>query len=553
MEQEAVVPGGIPWWIQSGPAAAISESEGSHWLVTKGTAKVQQPIVGYAPLIDQFLLRGQVRGRGRITLIDGEGRRASLAVGAHGEIRGFEWNAEQIAEAMGNTPMPRLNLQLEADGEQAEWTAIEALVAFPFPTEEALRVEVVARLHDTLDPWIERGVDRVGPRETGLFSTLFDAITGEVITTYESGSHPVADSLLDAVQFERDPLWVEALENYTRDYLSLCFHPDTALPQLWDPKQDVALDRSFHQIHVALRFLLNVHERGPLEHRATAMELAERLAQSVLDSGILPDGNVAAMYRPFDGASSNETPPLRRLDMPAQLTRLAALNGDERLLNASRGAVATLLYTHYWPGSWNRIDPGFDDDFGHYAARAEVMAASFPDEELFRRVVDSGWDRFSVLWRQSLKFGGSMAADQVRCWKLLLAYSALRPEIRPELGQLLEGAVHSHLRGEQYGNGAWGDVTYYGFQPSVDLQVGDLPGTPTNLLEGIALCYGTGLGPQDEDTRALFAAVLRSSMTTYGRKYGLLSTMREIDGPNHAGGSVRIAPALTLMLEKLSR
>ena len=103
-----------------------------------------------------------------------------------------------------------------------------------------------------------------------------------------------------------------------------------------------------------------------------------------------------------------------------------------------------------------------------------------------------------------------------------------------------------------YGNGAWGDSTYYNWQPAVDLQVGDFSGTPTNLLQGIANVYGSGLGPSDEELRAIFTAVLRSSVATYGREFGLLSTMREVDGPNHAGGSLRIGPALTVMLGKLS-
>jgi hypothetical protein len=380
---------------------------------------------------------------------------------------------------------------------------------------------------------------------------IFDAVTGERTKTQEAGYHPLIETLFDAVRHEPDPLWVAALERYIEDFLTLLIHPQTGLPRMWNCEQDVPLDERFLEIHAAFRFLLDIAERGPAAFRARALAAAEKLAESALASGVLPDGNVAPLYRPSDGASSNEARVLRRLDVPLQMTRLAALNGDARLLEAARDAVATLLYMHYWPGSWNRIDPGFDDDFGHYAARAAAMAQSFPEEVLFRRVVDSGWERYRELWPQALRFGGSMAADQVRCWKLLLEYSDLRPQMRPELGELLVEAVHSHLRGQQYGNGAWGDVTYYGYQPVVDLQVGDLPGTPSNLLEGLATIYGSGLGPSEEELRALFTAVLRSSVETYGREFGLLSTMRESDGRNDAGGSLRIGPALTLMLAQL--
>lgn len=544
--------GVIPWWIHESPGASVAVVEQDAWLLTEGKARVVQPIPAFAPLVEQLVIRGQVRGLGRVTLIDGEGKQVFLDVGQKETLTTFEWTGAQVASALGGAPMPRLNLALEAREGTAVWSAMEVLAAFPLPTEEALREEVVAALHYTLDPWIERGVDTVGERETGLYTNLFDAITGESIVRYEAGFHPMAENLLDAIEHEPDPRWVAALDSYIRDHFELCIHPDTGMPRLWNAEKDVPLNSTYLEIHAALHFLLDLVERGPLEHREQALAIAVRIGDTVLGSGILPDGNIAALYRPRDAKASNETRPIRRLYMPAELTRLARMTGNDKLLSVSRDAVATLLYTHYWPGSWNRIDPGFDDDFGHYAGRVGVMVASFPEEPLFRRLIDTGWDRYRVLWPQALGLGGSMAADQVRCWKLLLAYSEVRPDIRPELDGLLAGALHGHLRGQQYGNGAWGDVTYMGHQPKVDLQVGDLPGTPTNLLEGIAMIYGTGLGPSDEDLRALFTGVLRSSMTTYGREYGLLSGMREVDGPNHAGGSVRINPALTLMLAKLS-
>lgn len=544
--------GVIPWWIHEAPGAYVVAADEDAWLLTEGEARVVQPVPAFAPLVEQLVVRGHVRGLGRVILIDGQGQEVFLDVGQEGIEVPFEWTGSQVALALGEAPTPRLNLALEARGETAVWSELEVLAAFPLPTEEALREEVVAALHYTLDPWIERGVDTVGERKTGLYSNLFDAITGESIVHYEAGFHPLAESLLDAIEHEPDPRWVTALDNYIRDHFELCIHPDTGMPRLFDTVKDVPLNSSFLEVHASLHFLLDLHERGPLEHRAQALAIAVRIGEAVLGSGILPDGNIAALYRPRDAAASNETRPIRRLSMPAELTRLAKITGNDQLLSVSRDAVATLLYTHYWPGSWNRIDPGFDDDFGHYAGRVGVMVANFPEEPLFRRLIDTGWDRYRVLWPQALGLGGSMAADQVRCWKLLLAYSAVRPDIRPELDVLLASALHGHLRGQQYDNGAWGDVTYNSFQPKVDLQVGDLPGTPTNLLEGIAMIYRTGLGPSDEDLRALFTGVLRSSMTTYGREYGLLSGMREVDGPNHAGGSVRINPALTLMLAKLS-
>ena len=552
-QERAVVAGGIPWWIQEVGTSRLQELEGDTWLVTSGEAIAQQPVPAYAPTTTGILVRGRVQGEGVVRLLDGLGRSAALDVGQTGTASTFEWSGEEITKAMGAAPMPRLELELSAqDGGSAAWTDLEVLVPLPCPDEEALRAEILERLHLCLDPWLERAIDNLGPRATGLVGTFFDAITGEILANHPAGSHPLIDILHDAIQAEPDPRWVAAVEAYTRDSLELLMHPETGIPRKWNVVEDRPLNDRFHQIYLDLSFLIDVAEEGPEGYREAALAAAEKLAESVLASGVLPDGNVASLYRPSDGASSNETRPIRRFDMPAQLTRLAQLNGDQRLVEAARDAVATMLYTHYWPGSWNRIDPGFDDDYGHYGARAATMARCFPEEALFRRVVDGGWDRFRVIWPQALRYGGSMAADQVRCWKLLIEYSELRPDIREELAACLDDAVHSHLRGQQYNNGAWGDVTYFGYQPAVDLQVGDLPGTPTNLLEGLAIVYDSGLGPSNEELRALFTAVLRSSVNTYWREYGFLSTVREVEGSNHAGGSIRIGAALTTMLKKLS-
>ncbi len=548
-----VAPGAIPWWSLAGEASLQSLGDET-WLLLRDGARATQPVPAHAPTVDELVVSGRVRGPGLVTLVDGLGRRTEREVGAAGgEEVAFELRGAELTRADGAPPLPRFTLELAARGGAAAFTDLRARVVLPCPDEAALRAEVVADLHRTLDPWIERALDTHGPRETGLVASLFDAVTGETITTHAAGMHPLMELLLEAVRHEPDPLWSATLERFVGDYLELCLHPDTGLPRLWDPVRDRPLDERHQEIHLAFGFLLDVADHGPEVHREAALAAARRIGASVLEHGLLPDGNVAALYRPRDGAASNEVRPLRRLDVPSRLVRLAALDGDERLLEAARDAVWTVLYTHYWPGTWDRIDPGFDDDFGHYAERSVQMARAFPEEPLFRELVDSGWAKFEVLWPQALRFGGSMAADQVRCWKLLVEYAEVRADLRPALDRVLPEALHSHLDGQQYGNGAWGDVTYYQWQPAVDLQVGDYSGTPSNLLQGIANLYGTGLGPDDAELRAWFTAVTRSTFATYEREYGLLSTMRELDGANHAGGSLRIGPALTVLLGRLSR
>jgi len=546
-----VVPGAIPWWLQKERCGTL-ELDGKNWMVTRDEAVGHQPIPAYAPLVEGMVVRGTMRGTGRVAIVDGRGQRAVLDLGPVQETS-FEWTGTEIAEAMGATPIPRLSFELSArEGKAAAWTDLEVLVPLPCPSEEALREEILELMHRILDPWLERSLDDLGPEQTGLVCAFFDAITGERLRVHEAGYHPLMRTLFDAIEHEPDPRWVETVEHYIENTLTLLIHPETHLPRMWNPRADEPLDDLEIEIHVYMRFLLDAAERGPEAYRARCLAAAERMAETILAHGVLPDGDVAASYHPGKGKGNNSTRGIRRFDVPVQLTRLAKLNGDERLLEVSRDAVATMLYTHYWPGDWRKIDPGFDDDFGHYGDRAATMSACFPEEKLFRRVVDSAWDKFRVVWPQAIRFGGSMAADQVRGWKILSEYSALRPDIREELDGILEEAVHCQLRGQQYGSGAWGDVTYYGFQPAVDLQVGDLPGTPSNLLQGIAAIYGTGLGPSDEELRAIFTAVLRSSEETYAREYGFLSGMREAAGANDAGGSLRLGPALTLMLEELS-
>ena len=147
-----------------------------------------------------------------------------------------------------------------------------------------------------------------------------------------------------------------------------------------------------------------------------------------------------------------------------------------------------------------------------------------------------------------------MAADQVRCWRVVADAAELEhfdAGRRAELVRLLRAAVRSHFKGEQYGNGAWGDVTVFGFEPKDNLQVGDLPGLPQNLLQGIAFLYDATLTNDLDDLRAMYAAVFESSLTAYGRPFGVLATRRELQGQNLCNGSLRFAVGLVEMLRRL--
>jgi hypothetical protein len=242
---------------------------------------------------------------------------------------------------------------------------------------------------------------------------------------------------------------------------------------------------------------------------------------------------------------------LRRLDVPLQLMRLSKLAGEERFALAAREPLVTLEFTNYWHGTWDEIDPGFDDNFGHYGARAVRALLAVPSEPYYRRFALEGWKRYGPLWPDAMRFGGNVAADQVRCWKLAVDIARVEPSLKTAIGPLLRTAARSHFKGEQYGNGAWGDVTVFDYGPK-ELQVGDFPGTPQNLLTGLATIYVDELGLRTDEIRAMYTAVMRSTMTQYRKPYGYLLA-RETAGSNTAYGSMRVLTGLVEMLSALAR
>ena len=79
---------------------------------------------------------------------------------------------------------------------------------------------------------------------------------------------------------------------------------------------------------------------------------------------------------------------------------------------------------------------------------------------------------------------------------------------------------------------------------------------PQNLLLGLAIASDAELaatkgGPDVDELRAMFTAVLRSSRETYRQPYGYLPTRRKVAGNNLSAGSLRLAVGLVAMLKKL--
>lgn len=560
----------LAWWRSNHGALTVEAREGrAPALVLRGSQTASQPIAAFAPLAGELVMRGRVRGAGVVTLVDGRGVRARVTPAAQDRsvppsvtgdpdaATAFELPFDAFVRAAGEPLVPRFVLELSTDGE-ARFEELEVLVAFPLPSRDALRTEVIARTREIVDTWLERGADREGPRETAFLPHLFDALTGERLQTYPAGLHPLFEELLRIAPLELEPRWALALERYVEDFLALAIDPGSGLPRTWDTLRDEPAHGSF-EIAAPLRFLIDASERGPDATRERCAQAALRIGGWILTKGVMPDGSIAPVYDSRDGEPSTQAQPLRRLDLAAQLARLAALgrtgrpaSGHRSFEDVAHTALLALEFTHDWPGTFDAIDPGFDDDFGHYGARAVVMCRALPAFALARDFARSGFERYAPLWRDGARHGGSMAADQVRCWDTLLDFAEIEPRVAAELPALLDAAVRAHLAGEQYGGGAWGDVTYSGFDPRVDIAVGDLPGAPANLLRGLALAMGRTSTLGEDDVRALFTGVLRSTVETYRRPFGYLRTQRPSADRNDAYASLRVLPALTTMLVRLS-
>jgi hypothetical protein len=541
---EEQAPQGVPWWRTSRGAAQLASDAGANCLVTRAGEFAEQPIAAYAPLSAQLVIEGEVRGDGLLTLSDGS--RAEVRT----ELKGTGWRPFVVRDT--KLAQPRFTLRLEALGQdEARWRKLHARVALPCPDEAALREEIRRCLEQIVAPWLERCLDAQGPRKTALLTHVPDAVSGAALETIPGGFHPFWEQLWNAARALDEPRWLAAFESYAGDYLELCFDPATGLPRLWDGERDVPLPESSVEIALPLGFLIDLADHGPEKLRARARAAALKIGETVLAQGVMPDGSISAKYFPASAKTDPGVVSLRRFDVAAQLARLTALSGDARFLRASGEALAAFEFTQAWAGEWSRIDPSFDDDFGHYGARAVTIAGAAPSDALFRRFALEGFAHFEPLWRDALRLGGNVAADQVRCWVLLADLARLDEQAGARIRPLLSAAVRSHFKGEQYEDGAWGDVTIFGFDPNPNLQVGDYPGAPQNLLHGLAALYRKDLGLRTDEQRALYTAVLRSSIRAYLEPHGFLMTRKRSSGSNRADGTLRMMLGLSKMLAAL--
>lgn len=562
----------IPWWRSSRGMAQLVELDSSlaprvtprdpfkerafaFAAQTKGAEFVEQPVAAFAPYARSLVVRGKVRGQGRVLVSDGNAKVAQFDVGPAPDWQSFEIRGDAIAAQYGQEPMPRFVVRFEGARADATalWRELSASVELPCPSEAALREELHGLLTWIFRENIERGIDSVGPVKSGYWTHDFDAITGERISTLEvSAFFSLFDHLRIAVQAGGDAEWGAALDTFANHLFTQGLHPDTGLPRMWDCTRDVARDDVPLEIGLTLGFLIDLAEGGSERWSTQARAAALKIGETILAHGLLPDGGIAASYYPATGAVNPNVGQLRRLDVLAQVARLSALTRDPRYAAAVREALAAFEYTQLWSGSWQQIDPAFDDEFGHYGARAITSWKAVPTEPLFKSLALGGWHHFAPLWRDAVRLGGNCAADQVRCWVMLLDVAELEPKEAPQILELVRAAVRGHFKGEQSGTGAWADLTVidYDTQTTFAKKVGDYPGAPQNLLHGLAAVYEKSAGLRTDETRALYTTVLRSSVAAYKRTHGFLIE-GEVDGPNTAKGSLRLLLGIVKMYAKL--
>jgi hypothetical protein len=456
----------------------------------------------------------------------------------------------------------RLEVELRGGAGGARWDDLEFRVPLPAPTEAELADELLGEIERIVSLTEQHGLDRAGPRETTFVVQDYDVVTGAglgEVALRPGGVGVFYEALLDLSALEltaaRAPelaARVDALlAAHTTEFLELSFHSETHLPRLFDPLTDKPLDDKPIEAARFLASLIDLAERGPTSERAAALAAAEAFGEAVLAGGVLPNGEVASRYRAATGVGDSLVPSIRKLDMPAELVRLGALTGDTRYADAALEALSEFEFLHMWSGAWDAIDPGLDDFYGHFGRRSVTMARAMPGQPVFPRLALGGLDFFGPLWQRTLQHGAFVAADEVRGWLGFEGVAELFPERAAEVSRLISSAVRAHFKGELDNGGRWVDVSHNLWEPRFGLEVGDVPGVPVNLLRGLAVAGAPELGLDRAFMRSAYAAVLRTTLVTYGRPFGLLASRIEARGANPSGSDLRLLPVLVSMLAEL--
>lgn len=538
---------GIAWWRSAGGKALTRavEAPGTDGRVLQlaPNTTIEQVLVASPEALARGVLEVRSLGALRMTLTDADGARIERF------LQGPETRLELAGLTGGAAVRPPVRLTLTASPDEVcTLDRVALTVPLPSPSPEALREAIVERLAWTIELLLEHRADQVGERHSTLLTTDIDVVTGQVLGTQYGWVSAFSELLLRAWRHAPREDWERHLVQHVEDVLELCLHPDTGLPVYWDPVADRQLETTPVEIARAFEFLLDCAEFGPEAIRDRARAAALRIGETVLEHGVLSNGEILVKYVPATAAGTSKLPRIRALDVAGRLARLGALVDDPRFVHAAEAALDDFEYLHRWAGHWYEIDPGFDDDFGNWGGRIASMLESDGELPAARRLLDTGVAHYFEHWEPALLHGALIAADQVRGWEVLVRAAGLDTDLRPRLDELLEAAVAAHLVGQFSQAGIWVDLSHQIWQPRGALEVGDVPGIPGNLLTGLGLCAGAGLGPDEDELRAWFLLVMGTTYDHYGRPYGCLPTPIESRAGNPSGAALRLALAQTEML-----
>ncbi|MFT7679202.1 MAG: hypothetical protein ACI8QC_003202 [Planctomycetota bacterium] len=552
----------LSWWRSSRGQVLLQGAAGQPGeLLTAGADWAEQPLAFPAAQAASVQFQVRISGAGVLVFRDGAGHEARIEVGSpQAEDELVQVDAARLAQAFGAPVVPRLVVRLEGRGAAgARWRAAACSVDLPLPSPADLRADLVQELQWVIELWTKHAADRRGPKHTAYAAAFFDVLSGEALIDLQGQHSVVADLFLGCAR-AGVPGAAEAHTALARELLTKSLDPNTGLPRRFDCTTDEPIEAGPVEPHTHLAYLVDLAEHGapglPDDLRELAATAASRMAATLREHGPQPDGQLSAKFVPSTAAPIGSYPALRRLDVPAALAEVARMEGQAQPPVVIIDALAQLLFTHTWVGEWHEIDPGFDDNFGHYGGRGMQLWQAYPELPLFRELALSGWRYYGPRWRDALRFGGNIAADQVRCWRIFAQAATLDASIVPELAPLLCDGLRMHWKGQQYDGGAWGDVTVKAFDPKAHLQVGDTKGVPQNMVTGFATLYDRRFaeapgGMPLTELRARFVAVLASTREHYRRPFGYLSTRTEVQGANYCGGEMRLAAGLMDMLHAL--
>jgi hypothetical protein len=480
--------------IEHGEGAA----DGSAWLaLAPGEPGVLQKLVADPRWSERLVVHLAWRGAGRlaVTLEDGPERRTEVlapddgAPDAHGWRRVSLALGAAFAAEHGGSPVPRLNLHLEARGGAVDVDATSAEVSLPLVQAAEAQAIIEELVKQTMRSWVaarEEGGLGLVDRDTGyVIAEAFDVITGDDVQYSPIRHVHSMHNLLarwirhcdaNGRQAEADR-WRTLLHRFVTSLLDTHFDPDTGLPRVIHTEKG-----AFHKAPVTVgafvEFLMEVRDlvgdpelaaRCEAQVRAIGDTLLALQGQHDLDPSIenelVPDrttGTMNGVFVNWYGHMPNRLTPKGEIDQPKMFNTswaivtgrsfwyhllkspaavMAAHEVQPRAVDLKGIARAVGNYDRPWDAARYDLENDTDDHYGYLAEDIHTLLAhggakvqgvlpllqSATDHRLARDVGGAG----ETVWIQAIRLGTECAGDSPRAFKGVLDLYELSPEDNP--------------------------------------------------------------------------------------------------------------------------